>query len=344
MDLLKELTAYGQSLELTGADLQRFIREQQAHLRELRVEQRERQKEDRDYELKREKLEVEKRRLEEKKSLDALESKYQAIVQELKYQLSLKETESKVAKRFERYAIAQKWNEGKLAVNLSALLKGRALDVYALLPQEKALDYAALKTALLKRFEKTEDSFREYFRRCRPEVGETFTQFAVRLGSYLDRWIEFGKVNKTYNGLYDLVLRDQFISICNRDLSLFLKERIPKSIEEMCMLADQFKEARHVNILTLVSSSKKETTFENRNPVAARDQRSQKEQVPPKTNGQSFSRQKKTGKDIRCYKCSRLGHIASQCKQSSSKNQSFAVKADTSSESGSSLKEHRDSV
>ncbi|XP_062584037.1 uncharacterized protein LOC134245806 isoform X2 [Saccostrea cucullata] len=229
------------------------------------------------------------------------------------------------------------------AVNLSALLKGRALDVYALLPQEKALDYAALKTALLRRFEKTEDGFREYFRRCRPEVGETFTQFAVRLGSYLDRRIEFGKVNKTYNGLYDLVLRDQFISICNRDLSLFLKERIPKSIEEMCMLADQFKEARHVNILTLVSSSKKETTFENRNPVSARDQRSQKEQVPPKTICQSFSQQKKTGKDIRCYKCSRLGHIASQCKQSSSKNQSFAVKADTSSESGSSLKEHKDS-
>ncbi|XP_062596739.1 uncharacterized protein LOC134258215 isoform X2 [Saccostrea cucullata] len=372
MDLLKELTAYGQSLELTGADLQRFIREQQAHLRELRVEQRERQKEDRDYELKREALEVEKLRLEEKKSLDALESKYQANVHELKYQLSLKETESKTAKsdisdgslakvpkmpyfdevkddidsflrRFERYAIAQKWNEGMWAVNLSALLKGRALDVYALLPQEKALDYAALKTALLRRFEKTEDGFREYFRRCRPEVGETFTQFAVRLGSYLDRWIEFGKVNKTYNGLYDLVLRDQFISICNRDLSLFLKERIPKSIEDMCMLADQFKEARHVNILTLVSSSKKETTFENRNPVAARDKRSQKEQVPPKTNGQSFSQQKKTAKDIRCYKCSRLGHIASQCKQSSSKNQSFAVKADASSESGSSLKEHRDS-
>lgn len=35
-------------------------------------------------------------------------------------------------RRFERYAKAQKWKEDSWAVNLSALLQGRALDVYAL--------------------------------------------------------------------------------------------------------------------------------------------------------------------------------------------------------------------
>lgn len=62
-------------------------------------------------------------------------------------------------RRFERYATAQKWNAETWAVNLSALLRGRALDVYSLLPQERAQDYATLKAALLKRFEKTEDGF-----------------------------------------------------------------------------------------------------------------------------------------------------------------------------------------
>lgn len=46
----------------------------------------------------------------------------------------------------ERYATAQKWKEDSWAVNLSGLLQGRALDVYALLPQEKATDNDALKT------------------------------------------------------------------------------------------------------------------------------------------------------------------------------------------------------
>ena len=47
--------------------------------------------------------------------------------------------------RFERYAITQNWKPEVWATHLSAFLKGRALDVYALLPLEKALDYNELK-------------------------------------------------------------------------------------------------------------------------------------------------------------------------------------------------------
>lgn len=46
---------------------------------------------------------------------------------------------------------------------------------------------------------------------------------------------------------------------------LFLKERIPKDINEMCRLADQYKEAGHVNILSLVHYGRKESTSEPRN-------------------------------------------------------------------------------
>lgn len=144
------------------------------------------------------------------------------------------------------------------------------MDVYSLLPQERALDYATLKAALLKRFEKTEDGFRQYFRSCRPERGETFTQFSVRLASYIDRWIGIGKVNKTFQGLYDLVLRDQFLSVCNKDLILFLKERIPNNIQDMC--ADQYKEARCANIQTLVNSSRKDTSVDSQNSSQSRPQ------------------------------------------------------------------------
>lgn len=130
--------------------------------------------------------------------MEEIESKYRLTIQTLEHKLQLTEKETnsensnnaKVPKmpfldeskddidsylrRFKRYATAQKWKKDSWAVNLSALLQGHALDVYALLPQEKATDYDALKTALLKRFEKTEDGFRQKFRRCRPKVGETF--------------------------------------------------------------------------------------------------------------------------------------------------------------------------
>lgn len=37
--------------------------------------------------------------------------------------------------RFETYAEAQRWDRSDWAINLSALLKGKALDVYALMPK-----------------------------------------------------------------------------------------------------------------------------------------------------------------------------------------------------------------
>src|SRR6218665_2428220 len=64
-------------------------------------------------------------------------------------------------RRFEKYATIRKWEKQEWAVYLSALLKGRALDVYARMPPEQYDNYEALKNALLKRYEMTEEGFRK---------------------------------------------------------------------------------------------------------------------------------------------------------------------------------------
>ena len=51
--------------------------------------------------------------------------------------------------RFERFAESQKWKREHWAMYLSALLKGRALDVYSMMPSEQASNYDRLKDALL---------------------------------------------------------------------------------------------------------------------------------------------------------------------------------------------------
>ena len=146
--------------------------------------------------------------------------------------------------RFERYATAQKWEPDTWATGLSALLQGKALDVYALMPKEDALNYDKLKVALLKRYELTEEGFKRKCKKCRPENGETFQQFTTRMKSYFTRWIDMASIEKSYEGLQDLILREQLTFICNRDLELFLREREPKSLEQASKLADQYKEAR----------------------------------------------------------------------------------------------------
>ena len=162
--------------------------------------------------------------------------------------------------RFERYAKAQKWPIDEWAVHLSALLKGKALDVYSRIAPEEAMKFDVLKKALLIRFEMTEDGFRKRFRNCRPEVVETFAQFSTRLARYFERWLDLSKTDKSYEGLLNLMLKDQFMQSCGKDLRLFLKERIPKTIQEVSILADQFREARGGNIIPLINRSKKNMT------------------------------------------------------------------------------------
>ena len=78
--------------------------------------------------------------------------------------------------RFEKYATANKWDKNLSAAYLSALLKGRALDVYDRLSTENAADYDKLKDALLKSFDMTERGFRKKFRYSRPE---RFMKFSI---------------------------------------------------------------------------------------------------------------------------------------------------------------------
>jgi len=72
--------------------------------------------------------------------------------------------------RFEVYADSQRWSKGQWAVYLSALLKGKALEVYSRLPVKDAQDYEILKAALLKRFNLTEEGFKQKFKPARAEV------------------------------------------------------------------------------------------------------------------------------------------------------------------------------
>lgn len=62
--------------------------------------------------------------------------------------------------RFERFATTAKWEKTGWASKLSALLSGRALEVYSRLSEEAAQDYDRVKLALMKRYDLTEDGYR----------------------------------------------------------------------------------------------------------------------------------------------------------------------------------------
>ena len=129
--------------------------------------------------------------------------------------------------RFERFATTAKWEKTGWASKLSALLSGRALEVYSRLSEEAAQGYDRVKLALMKRYDLTEDGYCRKFGASKPEVDESPEQFKVRLDRYLLRWLELSNTDRSFEGLKDLIVKEQFIDSCPKELAIHLRERAP---------------------------------------------------------------------------------------------------------------------
>ena len=245
MTSLSELVSIGKELGLSQEKLMEFIENQQELEEKKKLEEIEREEKkkleeiEREEKKKQEEFEREERRLEREER--AADRELQKLKTELELKLAEKREETrprensksaaKVPKlpqfhdekdsidayleRFERYAKAQEWKEQHWATNLSALLEGKALDVYYRMPKEKSEVYKELKTALLKRYKLTEDGIKEKFHTAVAETGETSQQFMSRLENYFDKWLEMAGVSPNYDEVRSLLIREQFITACN---------------------------------------------------------------------------------------------------------------------------------
>ena len=77
----------------------------------------------------------------------------------------------------------------------------------------------------MKRYDLTEEGYRRKFRASKPEVDESPEQFIVRLDTYLVRWLELLNTERSFEGLKDLIVKEQFIVSSPKELAIHLRER-----------------------------------------------------------------------------------------------------------------------
>ncbi|PIK51534.1 hypothetical protein BSL78_11561 [Apostichopus japonicus] len=198
-------------------------------------------------------------------------------------------------KRFERYSTAAGKVRSEWAILLSALLTGKALNVYSRLSDDDSKNYDILKKALLCIYDMNADGFRRKFRGSKLEGGENYIQLVDRLTGYLERWVDLSNATKSYVGMLDFMVKDQFYSMCPKDLRIFVKEGQPVSVKDMANRADRYVDARGKQ-WDKKGSSKQESShnlqFE-----------------------QQVDKGKEWNKNKKCYNCSEVGHVSRDCKK-----------------------------
>ena len=271
---MEKFIKIGKDLGLEGDQLLQFAERKEAEAAKKEAEAIEREERTKERELRKLEIEAESKRLEadaENKRLEADKEKQrlEAVEAEKRraHELEMKRLELSVAtpgtsqeprsdqsarapklpafnentdkmdaylERFERFA-KNKWQEGVWATRLSALLTGKSLEFYSRLSREEADDYRKLKLALLRHYDYTEEGYRRKFRCCKPEEGETPALFIERIKSYLEKWIETAGLEKEYEALRDLFIKEQTLNACPRELAAHWRNKRTKACRPLQM-------------------------------------------------------------------------------------------------------------
>ena len=75
----------------------------------------------------------------------------------------------------------------------------------------------------------------------------------MRLDRYLLRWLELSHTAQTFDGLKDLIVKEQFIDSCPKDLAIHLRERAPETLAKIAKIAGLYLEAHGKHLFSSVS-------------------------------------------------------------------------------------------
>lgn len=310
---VERLAKVGAELGLEGVDLQKFIQDERTRERDLRAQKRDELKEHEHHEkeILTMQIDLEKIKLETAKGNPGLAEtlKSRAPAPRLPEFREGKDDMDAYLQRFERYAAAQGWQKPDWAINLSALLQGKGVSTYNRLASVDANNFDVLKLELLKTYQLSEEGFKDKFKSSKPEVTESAQQFLARIDDYLRRWVDLSHTEKNFDGLVDLLLKEQFVSACSKEMALFIKERHPKTAREMTEIATQYMEAR--GGWGSAASGKP-------NHKQGQQSSGKKTQVNSPNQSNTSNRNTSSNESPRkCFICDRVGHIAKNCYQKS---------------------------
>ena len=144
-----------------------------------------------------------------------------------------------------------------------------------------------------------------------PETDESPDRFIVQLSTYLIRWLELSKMEETSEGLKNLIVKEQFINSCPKELAIHLRERAPETLEDIAKIADQYLEAHGKQMFSPARNKSPMPSEKDDNKKPASD-------TSPLYCYRCNGHRHRSANCLtrKCYLCNRHGHEARNCKSS----------------------------
>ena len=223
---------------------------------------------------------------------------------------------------FEKVAENLKWPEEHWTLLLQSVLVGKAREIYTQLSIEQSSDYKTVKHIILKGYELVPEAYRQKFRTCKKESGQTHVEFARIKEQLFDKWCSSQKIDKNHEKLRQLILVEEFKRCLQSDVKSFLDEKQVQTLEDAARLSDDYS-LTHKS--TFVNKSKPTSQYHSKptpdntsGSSSAPDTLKSKSPLEPKDH--------KPLSHVTCNYCKKTGHLISDCLKLKHKQQKDETK------------------
>lgn len=140
---------------------------------------------------------------------------------------------------FERVADARNWPAAARALMLQCVLTGKAQEAYSAVTAADSQDYAKVKAAVLKAYERIPEYYRQRFRSWKKGPKQSHLEFVRDLTTCFSRWCASAEVTD-FESLWELVILKQFKDSVPERVAVYISEQKAKTAAEAAALADDF--------------------------------------------------------------------------------------------------------
>lgn len=219
---------------------------------------------------------------------------------------------------FEKVAQQLKWPEEYWAVLLQSRLIGKAHETYAALPADQSTDYETVKKAILKAYELVPEAYRQKFRHCKKQEGQTYVEFAKDKETLFDRWCISKEIGQDFGKLRQLMLIEEFKRCIAPEIRTHLDERQAENLHQAATFADDYA-LTHKSSFRPSNSKPSQRDMVKRRTEYQSMARNVDSKIPSKkdntggSTSETHPKKVSTFPKLVCSYCKKHGHVMTDC-------------------------------
>ena len=137
----------------------------------------------------------------------------------------------------------------------------------------------------------------------------------MRIEHYCLKWVELSETTEDFDGLKELILREQILSGCSPDLVVHLKERKLHSTAELLKVAEVYREARAgEKPIRFGFGQDRKWPRSDRKLTGARGQGQDQNDQSHRQQNQGSENRSGSRETRECFLCHKRGHVAKNCR------------------------------